>query len=299
MASIREIEIERDAPALTQLIRETQPTSVINVASYVHRLRTVPEQARLRQWVAEVDGRVAARADCWLTLFAEHSGSGELQLAVRGDQRRRGLGSALYDVALGYLTTLDVDRILTSFHENEGGVAFVEARGFVHVRAETESELDPRTVGERAAGDVRPVSSIDPRLAYAIDIEATHDMPATEPFAGMPYEEWDDHVLQHPLFTAEGSFVVFDSGDAAAVSLLTVDHDTGRASSLFTGTRAAYRGRGHALAAKLASIEWAAANGVTRMVTYNDATNAPMLAVNRRLGYVPVGRRVEYLKKLR
>lgn len=271
---------------------------MINVASYVHRRRTLPERARLRQWVAEVEGRVVAYVGCWLTLFAEHPGSGELQLAVHGDQRRRGVGSALYDVGLEYLMTLDVDRILTTFHETDGGAAFAEARGFVQVRAETDSELDPRTVDARAAGDVRPVSSIDPRLAYAIDIEATHDMPATEPFAGMSYEEWEEHVLQHPLFTAEGSFVVFDSGDAAAVSLLTVDHDTGRASSLFTGTRAAYRGRGHARAAKLASIEWAAAKGVTKLVTTNDATNAPMLAVNRRLGYVPVGRRVEYLRKL-
>jgi GNAT superfamily N-acetyltransferase len=297
-ASIREIHIERDAPAITELLRETQPTAVINVASYVHRIRTVPEHARLRQWVAEVEGHVVAHADCWLTLFAEQSGSGELQLAVRGDQRRRGIASALYDVGFEYLQTIDVDRILTSFHENDAGVAFAEARGFLPVRAETESELDPRAVSGCPAGDVRAVSSVDPRLAYEIDIEATYDMPATEPFSGMSYEEWEDHVLRHPLFTAEGSFVVFDGGEAAAVSLLTVDHDTGRASSLFTGTRAAYRGRGHALTAKLASIEWAAANGVTKLVTYNDATNAPMLAINRRLGYAPSGRRVEMLKAL-
>ena len=68
--------------------------------------------------------------------------------------------------------------------------------------------------------------------------------------------------------------------------------------SWMTGTRRAYRGRGLALAVKLASIEWAAANGITRMLTFNDATNAPMLAVNRRLGYEPIGRRVEWLKEL-
>jgi RimJ/RimL family protein N-acetyltransferase len=166
------------------------------------------------------------------------------------------------------------------------------------VRAEPESELDPRTVIERPVGDLRSISSIDPRLAYVVDMEATHDVPSTEPFAEMPYEEWEGHVLRHPLFTAEGSFVAFDDGDAAAVSLLIVDHDTGRAVNMFTGTRTGYRGRGHALAVKLASIEWAAANGVTKLITNNDATNAPMLAVNSRLGYRFVGRRVEYLKDL-
>jgi GNAT superfamily N-acetyltransferase len=299
MASIREIDIERDAVALTQLMLETQPTAVVNVASFVHRLRTVPERMRLRQWVAEVDGCVAGRADCSLTMFAEDSGIAQLLVAVRGDQRRHGIGSALYDIALEHAQLLDVDRLLANFHENEGGVAFAQARGFVLVRDETESELDPRTVDERPIGDIRSISSIDPRLAYVIDVEATHDVPSTEPFDGMPYEEWEDHVLRHPLFTPEGSFVAFDRGDAAAVSLLIVDHETGRAANMFTGTRAAYRGRGHALAAKLASIEWAAANGVTKLVTYNDATNAPMLAVNTKLGYVPGGRRVEYLKEIK
>jgi GNAT superfamily N-acetyltransferase len=64
---------------------------------------------------------------------------------------------------------------------------------------------------------------------------------------------------------------------------------------LFTGTLPEYRGRGLALAVKLASLRWAAARGVTRVFTSNDETNAPMLAVNRRLGYRPVGRGVEYL----
>jgi hypothetical protein len=34
------------------------------------------------------------------------------------------------------------------------------------------------------------------------------------------------------------------------------------------------------------------------MATHNDETNAPMLAINRRLGYVPAGRRVEWRKVL-
>jgi len=34
------------------------------------------------------------------------------------------------------------------------------------------------------------------------------------------------------------------------------------------------------------------------MATNNDETNAPMLAINRRLGYRPSGRRVEDLKHL-
>jgi RimJ/RimL family protein N-acetyltransferase len=49
---------------------------------------------------------------------------------------------------------------------------------------------------------------------------------------------------------------------------------------------------------KLASIGWARSHGITQLATRNDETNAPMLAINRRLGYQPAGRHVEYLKEL-
>jgi RimJ/RimL family protein N-acetyltransferase len=86
---------------------------------------------------------------------------------------------------------------------------------------------------------------------------------------------------------------------AAAVSLLIADEESGRGANMFTGTQRAYRGRGLGLAVKLASIAWAREHGITQIATRNDETNAPMLAINRRLGYVPGGRRVEWLKPLR
>jgi RimJ/RimL family protein N-acetyltransferase len=67
---------------------------------------------------------------------------------------------------------------------------------------------------------------------------------------------------------------------------------------MITGTSRDYRGRGLALAVKLASTHWAAANGITQIVTTNDERNAAMLAINRRLGYQHASRRVEYLKDL-
>jgi GNAT superfamily N-acetyltransferase len=133
---------------------------------------------------------------------------------------------------------------------------------------------------------------------HAVDLEATLDLPATEPIDDIPYDEWVEHVLEHPLFTTDGSFVAMADGVAAAVSLLTFDAESGRTHNMFTGTLRAYRGRGLGRAVKLASINWAAAQGATSMSTYNDETNAPMLAINRRLGYAPAGRRLEYLRDM-
>jgi GNAT superfamily N-acetyltransferase len=296
--SIREIDIERDASDLVRLVRDYNPTAVINVASFVHRLRTVPERARACAWVAEAGGHAIGRVDCFLSLFSESSRIAGLNIVVAAEHRGQGVGSELYETGLAHAQALGAVQLVTNFHENDAGVAFAAKRGFTQVRAETESWLDPRNVAEQPSADIdlRPLPAVDPHLAYEVDMEATHDMPSTEPFEGMDYAEWEEHVLDHPLFVADGSFVALVDGAAAAVSLLIADAESGRASSMFTGTRRAYRGRGLALAVKLASIHWAAANGITRMFTYNDATNAPMLAVNRRLGYEPMGRRVEYLR---
>ncbi len=300
MTSIREIDVERDASDLVDLARETSPTAVIDVASLVHSLRTVPERSRGRTWVAEAGGRVIGRADCFLSLFGSSSRSAGLLVAVREEHRGRGIGSALYEVGLAHAHAIGARQLIVNFHETDAGVAFAGKRGFTQVRAETEAALDPRVVTARPTADLdlRPMTTIDPRLAYDVDMETTTDIPATEAFEGMAYEEWEDYVLRHPLFAPAGSFVALVGGEAAALSLLAADPESGRAMSWMTGTRRAYRGRGLALAVKLASIEWAAANGITRMLTFNDATNAPMLAVNRKLGYEPIGRRVEWLKEL-
>ncbi len=139
---------------------------------------------------------------------------------------------------------------------------------------------------------------VDPKLVYAVDLEATLDTPQTEQVDHIPYDEWVQFVLEYPLFTADGSFCAIVDGVAAAVSLFCADVESGRALNMFTGTLRAYRGRGLALAVKIASTRWAAEHGVREIVTTNDETNAPMLAINRTLGYRPAGRYVEYLKRL-
>lgn len=297
MTSIREADLDRDAPGLTEIARETNPTAVVTPASFAHFERSSPPEARSQRWVAEEDGRIVGTAVAFLQTWVADEASSAIHLAVSAAHRRRGLGSALYARAAEHLEAIGARRILTSFHENDAGVLFARARGYVEVRSEQEAELDPRHVAGEPSGDVRPLRAIDPRLAYVIDIEATHDMPASEEFTGMTYDEWARFILEHPLIALDGSFVAFADGEAAAVSLITADPESGRAMSIFTGTRRDFRGRGFAQQAKLASVRWAAAHGITRMLTYNDSTNAAMLAINERLGYRRFGRKVEMLKR--
>jgi GNAT superfamily N-acetyltransferase len=274
---------------------------VLSRDSWLHRARTIPERAEQAGWVAEVGGQVVGSGWAFRTFFSEGSTSAQCAVNVRASHRRAGIGSDLYELVSAHVEALGAATLLASFPESDDGVAFATARGFREERAEAESVLDPRTVEERAAPhvDLRRVADVDPRLVYEADMAATRDMPSTEPIDEIPYEEWVGHVLEHPLFTAEGSFVAMVDGVAAAVSLLLADEESGRGANMFTGTQRAYRGGGLGLAVKLASIEWARSHGITQIATSNDETNAPMLAINRRLGYQPAGRRVEYVKELK
>ena len=60
-----------------------------------------------------------------------------------------------------------------------------------------------------------------------------------------------------------------------------------RAAAEYAGTARSHRGRGLATLAKLASTRAARDAGVERITTENDVENAPMLAINRRLGFEP------------
>jgi RimJ/RimL family protein N-acetyltransferase len=55
-----------------------------------------------------------------------------------------------------------------------------------------------------------------------------------------------------------------------------------------TAVRRAWRGRGLATQLKAATIVWAIDHDLTALATGNDVDNAPMRAVNARLGYQPL-----------
>lgn len=295
---IRELDPERDLPADVAITRAVAPTAVVNEASLRHRIVHAPERIRLRAFVAELGEGVVGRVHAFLDLFTDEA-KAVLELGVFPANRGRGIGSALYEAALEHVTALGAASLSTTFEENADGVSFALARGFGEVRRETTSVVDPRSLQAQSPEDVvvRPISEIDPRIAYDVDIAATRDVPYEGTIVDLDYEEWATLVLDYPIFAREGSFVAYVDGQPAAVSLLTADLESGRGGNMFTGTLAGFRGRGLARAVKVASIRWAAQHGITQIATVNDETNAAMLALNRALGYRPVGRRVQYVTR--
>ena len=290
---IRETDPERDVDALVALEREASPYSALNAAAWRHREESVPERARLGAFVAELDGEVVGEGYAFLVWWLE--GPGQMSVSVRESARGRGIGSALYDTALAHAETLDAPLLTAMVFETAAGSKFATDRGWREARAERISWVDPRTITEEPGAEVRSSSAVDPRVLWHIDETSALDLPLLEPYEPMSFEEWEPFVIGRPLYQAEGSFVAYVDGEPAAWSMLAADLESGRAMTNYTGTLPEFRGRGLARAAKVASLRWAAANGITRVSTTNDETNAPMLAINDRLGYKPAGRRIEFV----
>ncbi|HEX5449099.1 MAG TPA: GNAT family N-acetyltransferase [Gaiellaceae bacterium] len=290
---IRETDSKRDVDALVELLREETPWTAINRVAWLHRESSVPARAQLGAWVAELDGEVVGESWAFKTWWM--TGPVSMNVAVLKRHQGHGIGAALYERAIAHADSLAPTRIMSGFFETPQAVAFAHARGFAEERAERIAVVDPRTIRDEPAAEVRPCSQVDPMVLWQIDETVTPDVPGQANPSHMPFDEWREFVLERPLYQPEGSFVAYADGEPAAISMLAADLETGRAVTIFTGTLREFRGRGLGLAAKLASLRWAAANGVTYVSTINDETNAPMLAINDRLGYKPAGRRVEYV----
>ncbi len=297
---IREF-VDRDAEAAAALIAENTPW-LQTAAGLRHREASLPPRARRRTWVAERDGAIVGWGEAEFAWVAEEPDVGQVWAVVAPSHRRRGFGSELFDRAYAHVVEHGASEVRSwSFDE---GDSFLEARGFAKARVERLSAVDPRTVDTSAFDsrtDVRvvPLAALSDRLpeVYALFTEALADMPSDHPETNLSYDEWRDETIAHPDLSHDGSVVVLADDRPVALSWVNVDRAHAVAEQQLTGTLRAYRRRGFARLAKLAVLHWCAEQGITRLATGNDSTNAGMLAINRQLGFRPFAVETEWVKR--
>lgn len=282
-----------DAGGVATLLDAVHPDGLHTAAGLRYRLTTSPPEDHLRWWKAEQESRIVGWAVAGLDTFAAETGRAFAGVAVHPDERRRGLGSALWEAVAAHLGAVGAGTTSVSTHDDGSSKRFAAARGFRLAATDTTSAVDPRTVfapPPPAGVDVRPLAAFDddPRPLFRCDAETARDEPGPFDFDGMTLDAWRRHIWEHPSCDRELGMAAVVDGDVAGTTFLFADRDSGRAMNGGTGVLRAYRGRGLGLLLKQHSLARAAAVGITRVVTDNDATNAPMLAINATLGYRPL-----------
>lgn len=293
---IREGTLE-DVQSAAAMRQRAWPDMIINAEGMRHAIESVPERAELLKLAWDEDGEIVGWATAGRAWWRSDPQHGTLVVAVDPGRRGEGIGSALAERGDAHLAELGITTTRCSSIDEPAAQALAGKLGFREIGAASTSAVDPRVVAPAPIPDgvrVVPFAELeDPRPVYELDNEVSRDIP-NQQYDGIPFEEWRAEYWQSPFVHQDASLAAFAGDELAAVTVIRVDVPSGRAHNNLTGTRARFRGMGLARLLKSHSLHLAAGLGATIAITDNDETNAPMLAVNRSLGYRPFSRRLEW-----
>jgi GNAT superfamily N-acetyltransferase len=294
---IREL-LRKDAPAVARLALELNSHQVETAETVWQRASRQIAREQRREWVAELDGEIVGHAQAGFEWSVPTPGKGRFWIGVLLELRGQGVGTALYATVEDYLGARGAWRLRTWVDDDPAGAHFLERREFERAGADRVSALDlPAATLPEPSGHLVPLAEVLDREEdlFRICAAGELDMPGDEPETELTIEDWRQDDFGAPTLSAEGSFVALESGRPVSLAFLSVDPSRRLAYNQMTATLPEFRRRGLALAVKLASARWAAANGYERIVTENDEANVGMLAVNNRLGYRPLYDQVSYV----
>lgn len=230
-----------------------------------------------------------------------------ISLIVQPEHYRQGVGSWLYEDMLRTLVEAQAKKLRTTIRDNVSEYrAFAERRGFIERRHMFQMMLD------LTAFDDRPYDAIIVKLKsegfqfttmeelgnteeaqrklFALNDTAAASTPGTDgEHSWASFEDFQQSVCQSDWYKPAGQFVAIDTatGAWAAMSAITRLEGNDYAYNLFTGVDMPYRGRKLAQAVKVHALRYAReVLKVDTVRTHHNVKNLPMIAIDRKLGYV-------------
>jgi GNAT superfamily N-acetyltransferase len=286
-----------DVPRAAAMRQRAWPDLIVTADGMRHALEHAPARAQVAMFAYEEGDDIVGWATASHDWVQSDPARGQLAVAVDPERRGAGIGGALAEAADAHLAAIGMTSARAGSLDEPAARALAARLGFRQIGASSVSAVDPRTVEPVpvpagvtlvAFGEIE-----DPRPVYELDLEASRDIP-NETFDGVTFEEWRSEFWRTPLVDDDASLAAYVDGELAAMTMIRIDRPSGRAQNNLAGTRQRFRGRGLATLLKSHSLRRAAALGATIATTGNDETNAPMLAVNAKLGYRPFARHLEW-----
>jgi len=305
-----------DYEAIVAIARATEPDDHVSVADIRDWDDNQRRSSRLSaRWLAYLDDTMVGFSYVGESPWLER-GMMVVRVMVHPDHQQRGYGRTLLEHAETTASGRGADRLLGWTQEvRPRDMRFLERAGFREIDREWRSTLDLegidevalRAVVDRVTACGIRIASVailgEERFEWKRDLHRLYaqleaDVPANFPILTVPFEDFESLTLGRRLLP-DGFLVAVDGDQMVGLTepLLVDDEPTAIAQSM-TGVRSDHRGRGVATALKAASAIWAKAQGYTSIQTNNAQSNAPMLAVNDRLGFVRDHSTIVYLKDL-
>ncbi|MFC4426614.1 GNAT family N-acetyltransferase [Deinococcus navajonensis] len=300
---------DADVPTMARIMSEVQPAHPWTPETLAYELKVLrehPRQPHDAHWIAEQDGEAVAVASVLQFPGMFHPDRYHAELMVRPAARGHGVGTRLAAVLEEHLRARGAQEVLAGAYENQPeALDFLTRRGFTEAMRYYDNVLDlshfdpasweghgvlPEGVRlvSLAALEQELGQEAARRAFHAGFAEAREDVPRTGEASPLTFEDFQKR-FDSPLVFSQGILLaVTDAGEVVGLSeLWRAEADPARLNTGLTGTRRAWRRRGLALALKLAAIGVAREAGAREVWTGNATTNAPMLALNDRLGFRP------------
>lgn len=263
---------DRTYPGGGRFVAETDAGSVVGIA-IVGRIHIYPP---------EFDG-------LWATI------------KVLADARRQGIGGRLLVAASEHARAHGKSALHIAVpDDNPESIGFLVHRGFTEYNRAKVVRLSlaglPEPPVEPPPGIVLTTLAERPDLVegvHAVAVEAFADIPhGDEPIASGTLAEFRARDVDRSNIPADAFFIAIEAATGSVVGyaslFLPPTPQPGVAWHDMTAVARSWRGRGIGGALKRATIGWAIRNGLTGLETGNDTDNAPMRAVNDRLGFKPL-----------
>lgn len=228
--------------------------------------------------------------------------------------RRQGVATALLAELEGWVRTQGGTRVVTGIPDDDRiALTFGQGRGFHVESIQLESSLDIPAFSEAPfAGVVEQVErsgirfltfADQPDEAKLYELYKVTDLDSPgylglDPVLYPPFNQWHEEMFGDGRTLPEGIFIAANGERWVGCTILQKAGDQGGLYNEYTGVLREYRGRQIALALKLLATRFAKAYGAPYMTTKNNSKNGPMLAVNRKLGYVKVSGRAWLMREL-
>ena len=279
--------------------------------------KTRDPKLRTVRFLAERGGELLGVARYAQSSSLYHPQKFFLNVRVHPAHRRQGIGGRLYNHLIDALEPFDPILLRGDAREDRpDAVRFWQTRGFAEEDRYWESRLDPQTFDpapyahlegklSSVGVTIRPLSTlIDAhpdyqRTLYDLDWEITQDEPLPETPTRKDFGVYKKY-FDTPEFIPEALQVAIYGGQWRGFSEL--QGSEGSPQHLyngFTAVGAELRGTGVATALKVKNLIWAKERGYTEIKTWNNALNAPMLAVNIKLGFVRQPAEINFKKVIK
>lgn len=258
-----------------------------------------------QRWVAIEEDQVVGTGSYNQSNWFAHPQKFILSINVRPEHQGHGIGSMLYETIMDGLCPFNPIALRVYVTDDRPqSKRFLGKRGFQDVIRDIRSELNVQNFDiSRYAGledrfrksgiEIKTLPELedDPErnqklydLDWEISLSVPGDLAAGIGRRGL--EKYVEYAITGPYVLPEGFFVAVKGDEYIGLSHLLLSQKGISLYQGLTGVKPQYRRQGIGLALKIRAITYAQVHGYVRIKAENDSKNIPMLAMNKRLGYV-------------